>query len=278
MTPAPFTVLEPVGEETPVIVEVPHAGLHVPPERAMWLLAPARAIARDADLLVDELYADAPACGATMIVAHVSRYVIDLNRGENDTDSESVQGGASVSTGARMPRGLIWRLTTDNERALAGPLPRAEVQARKEGIYRPYHRALKEAVERKKARFGIAVILPGHSMPSVGRSAHGDSGAARADLVPGSRGRTSAEGRFIDLVEAHGLAAGLAVVHDNPYRGGFVTQHYGRPADGVHCVQVELARRLYLDEATLQRDEARFATTKAWCRELVSKLGRQALG
>jgi N-formylglutamate amidohydrolase len=270
----PFRVLEPPGEETPVVVEVPHAGLHVPPEHALWLLAPARAIARDADLLVDELYAGAPGEGATLIVSHVSRYVIDLNRGEGDTDAESVEGGTAHG---RMPRGLIWRLTTDNEPALAAPLRHAEVEARKDAIYRPYHRALRAIVDRKKAKFGIAVILPGHSMPSVGRSAHGDSGAARADLVPGSRGRTSAEGRFIDLVDAHGRAAGMTVVHDNPYRGGFVTRHYGRPAERVHCVQVELARRLYLDEAMLRRDEARFEATRSWCLELVRKLGKEAL-
>jgi N-formylglutamate deformylase len=274
MHPGPFTVFEPEAEETPVIVEVPHAGLHVPPEHAPSLLAPARAIARDADIYVDELYAEAPKEGATMIVAGVSRYVIDLNRGEHDTDAESVDGGASHG---KMPRGLIWRLTTENERAIAAPLPRAELEARKDAIYRPYHRALQALVDRKRAKFGIAVILPGHSMPSIGRSGHGDSGTPRADLVPGSRGRTSAHARFIDLVDTHGKSAGWTVVHDNPYRGGFVTQHYGRPIDGVHCVQVELARRLYVDEGTLRRDEPRFGLVRSWCRLLVRKLGQAAL-
>ena len=118
----PFTVLEPKRGETPVIVEVPHAGLHVPPEHAQSLVAPARALARDADLFCDELYGDAPAEGASMIVAHVSRYVVDLNRGERDTDGDSVQGSVGRT---RMPRGLIWRLTTDNERAILGPIPPA---------------------------------------------------------------------------------------------------------------------------------------------------------
>jgi N-formylglutamate amidohydrolase len=273
MQSVPFRVVEPQGEETPVIVEVPHAGLHVPPEHAIFLAAPARAIARDADLLVDELYADAPDVGATLLVANVSRYIVDLNRSETDVDSESVEGGPAHG---RMPRGLIWRLTTDNERAVAAPLPRTEVEARKEGIYRPYHRALREIIARKKAKFGVAVILPGHSMPSVGRTGHGDSGTARADLCPGSRGRTSAAGRFIDLVEQHGKASGFSVMHDSPYRGGFVTQHYGRPADGVHCVQVELARRLYLDETTLRREPVGFQRTKSWCLELARKLGEAA--
>jgi N-formylglutamate amidohydrolase len=137
---------------------------------------------------------------------------------------------------------------------------------------------LRDLVDRKVARFGIAVILPAHSMPSIGRSAHGDSGAVRADVVPGSRGRTSADARFIDRVEAHGKAAGWTVVHDEPYRGGYVTQHYGRPASNVHCVQVELARRLYMNEATLRRNDTRFGLVRAWCRELVKTLGDAARG
>ena len=128
-----------------------------------------RAITRDADLYVDELYADAPSEGATLLVANVSRYVVDLNRADHDFDADAVQGGVRD---ARMPRGLIWRLTTDGERAVGVPLSRAELEARLEAIYRPYHRALQALVARKRAKFGIAVILPGHSMPSIGRSGH----------------------------------------------------------------------------------------------------------
>src|ERR1700722_3064280 len=137
----PFTLHEPTGRETPVIVEVPHAGLYVPPEHTKGLLATVRAITRDADLYVDELYADAPSEGATLLVANVSRYVVDLNRADHDFDADAVQGGVRD---ARMPRGLIWRLTTDGERAVGVPLSRAELEARLEAIYRPYHRALEE--------------------------------------------------------------------------------------------------------------------------------------
>ena len=83
--------------------------------------------------------------------------------------------------------------------------------------------------------------------------------------------------RFIDAVEAHAAAYGWSVRHDDPYAGGFTTQHYGRPAEGVHAVQVELARRLYLDEATL-RPNGHFASARAWCQGLVVKLGRLACG
>lgn len=261
LTPPPPSVVE-----TPVVVEVPHAGLDVPAEYLAQLVAPARSIGRDADLYVDELYADAPACGATLLVAHTSRYVLDLNRSEEDWDD----------AGARAPRGIVWRLTTDGEPALARPLTPAELEARIDAVHRPYHRALREALDRKRARFGWVVLLAAHSMPSVARTGHVDASSARADVVPGTQGRTTAADVVIDAVDAHARDRRFTVRHDDPYRGGFTTRHYGRPREGIHAVQVELARRLYMDEATLERG-AGFVPLRAWCRGLVEKLGRLAL-
>ena len=110
--PVPFTVIEPSAEETPLTVEIPHAGLVVDGQTLSRLAAPARSIGRDADLYVDDLYADAPSAGATVIASHVSRYVCDLNRSERDVDAESVEG---APTHARATRGIIWRLTRDRK-------------------------------------------------------------------------------------------------------------------------------------------------------------------
>jgi N-formylglutamate deformylase len=267
--PAPFTVIEPAVEETPLIVEIPHAGLLVDGPTLARLVAPARAIGRDADLYVDDLYAEAPAHGATLLCANVSRYVCDLNRSELDVDAESVEGAPSH---ARATRGIVWRLTSEGARVLEAPLPRTELDRRLDTYYRPYHRVLSAIVERKRARFGFAILLAAHSMPSVGRTGHGDPQAVRADVVPGTRGRTSAAGVFIDAVDKHARAAGLSVAHDDPYQGGYTTQHYGRPDHHVHVVQVELARRLYMDEPTLTKS-ARFAEMQAWCSSLAAALG-----
>lgn len=261
-------IVAPRGRETPVVVEVPHAGLALDAETLCTLIAPASAVGRDADLYVDELYEGAPDHGATMLVATSSRYVVDLNRAETDIDKDSVIGGG---TAVRATRGLVWRLTSDGAAAIPGPLPRAEVDRRLELVYRPYHRALAELLEQKRARFGYAIVLAAHSMPSTGRAGHGDPDEVRADVVPGTRGRTSAAAPFIDAVDAHARAAGLSVAHDTPYRGGYTTAHYGRPDLGVHVVQVELARRLYMDEATLRRS-ARFEETRRFCAGLVAAL------
>jgi N-formylglutamate deformylase len=273
MTEAPFVVLPPTGKEVPVIVEVPHAGLEVAPAFMPEMLASARALGRDADLYVDELYGAAHGLGASVLLARASRYVVDLNRDANDIDSQSVDGAPA----AHSPRGVIWRLTTEGERAIAAPLRRAAYEERMNRVYRPYHARLEELIRQKRDRFGLAVVLAGHSMPSLGRSLHPDRGSARADVVPGTQGRTSAHARFIDIVDAHARQAGLSVAHDDPYKGGYTTQHYGRPDAGVHVVQVELARRLYMDELTLQRTPGKLEALRAWCGELVAKLGRAAL-
>jgi N-formylglutamate amidohydrolase len=270
----PFSVIEPTTEETPVVVEVPHAGLLVDGPTLARLVAPARAIGRDADLYVDELYADCPSFGATCIVAHVSRYICDLNRAETDVDAESVEGAPANS---RATRGIVWRLTSEGARVLDGPLPRAEVERRLDTYYRPYHRAIATVLERKRAKFGFAILLAAHSMPSVGRAGHGDPNAPRADVVPGTRGRTSASRGVIDVVDAHARSGQMTVAHDDPYQGGYTTQHYGRPDLQVHVVQVELARRLYMDEASLAKS-AGFEGLKAWCGALAAALGRAKPG
>ena len=271
----PFERIDPRGPETPLVVEIPHAGLESAAPFLEPLAAPARSLARDADLYVDGLYADAPDEGATMLVARTSRYVIDVNRGEGDVDAEVVEGARAD---VRLHHGLVWRTTSDGEPALSRRLSPRELQERLDLVWRPYHRELAAIVDQKRARFGIAVILAAHSMPSIDRGPRRDaieSVRSRADVVPGTRGRRSAAARFIDGVEEHAVAQGWTVRHDDPYAGGFTTQHYGRPSESVHAVQVELSRRLYLDEMTL-RPLASFGAVRAWCRALVARLGHLA--
>ena len=206
---------------------------------------------------------------ATLITAHVSRYVCDLNRSELDVDAESVEGAPPH---ARATRGIIWRLTSEGARVLEAPIPRVELERRLDAYYRPYHAAVAALLERKRAKFGFAILLAAHSMPSVGRAGHGDPQAVRADVVPGTRGRSSASAAFIDCVDAHARSGGLTVAHDDPYQGGYTTQHYGRPDLKVHVVQVELARRLYMDEPTLSK-HAGFDRMRSWCAALTKSLG-----
>ncbi len=271
----PFAIVEPASGESPVVVEVPHAGLTIDPESLAFTVAPARSIARDADLFVDELCQDVPREGATLLFARMSRFVVDLNRGPSDYDAEAVEGGGR----AAWPRGLVWRLTTDGDRILTAPIPRAELERRLDAVYGPYHRALAALLQRKVAEFGHVVLICAHSMPSQPRplppapdGTRQTTQPPRADLVPGTRGRTSAAKVVIDRVDAHASASGFSVRHDDPYRGGFSTAHYGRPARGMHAIQIEIARRLYMDETTLRIDAKGFRAVREFARTLAARL------
>jgi len=265
-----FVVTEPRIEPTAVVVEVPHAGLGLDPQALATLAASARALGADADLYVDELYADAPDAGAALISAELSRYVCDLNRAETDVDSLAVEGGTARSS----PHGFVWRTTTEGRPALLGPVSHAEYQRRVERYHRPYHQRVAELLEARRARHGFAILLCAHSMPSRGRDGHDDAGVERADIVPGTRGRTTAGAPVIALVEELAAAEGFRLRHDEPYRGGFTTGHYGRPRDRVHAIQIELARRLYMDERTLAKRAGEFERLRRFCKTLVAALGK----
>jgi N-formylglutamate amidohydrolase len=273
--PVTFRLERPLGRPAPLVVEIPHAGTEVPEDIADSLLVDPRDVRRDADLYVDELFRSAPAHGAVYLAARISRYVVDLNRFEHDVDATVVP--ALPSARMQMPRGLIWRETTDGRPVLKRPLTPAELEARLDRYYRPYHAALASEIQALRARHGYVVVLSAHSMPSVARPAPGEPAQRRADVVPGSRGRTTAAARVIDTVETHFRAAGLSVRHDDPYRGGATTVRWGQPYDGIHAVQLELNRALYMDEAAClpRRDAFRWLTSL--CDALVERLAELPL-
>lgn len=265
-----YEVFPPTAAETPLVVEVPHAGLFLDAQSLATCTAPARSIAEDADLYVDELYADAPEEGATLLVARSSRYVCDLNRSEKDLDAHTTPGGEASAA----PHGVIWRRTTLGAPAIAAPLPAPEVERRLELVYRPYHAELERLLLAKEARFGYSILLCAHSMPSSGRL-----GERRADVVPGSRGHSTAALAVIQTVESVSRDFGFDLIHDDPYRGGFTTQHHGRPERARHAIQIELARRRYMDEKTLAKNST-FDEARRFSRGLtraLSLLGHAAL-
>ncbi len=262
----------PKAEQTAVLVEVPHAGLAIPDQVRGEMNVPQDGVARDADIYVDKLYAGAPARGASMLSARVSRYVIDLNRSEDDVDLQTVPDHPAPR--GVQPRGVVWRMSTDGRPLLRRPLTHAQLERRLDLFHRPYHGALRSELRRLRERFGFAIVLAGHSMPSVGRSLRSDRVTRRADVVPGTRGRSSADTRLIDLVDAHFRQAGLTVRHDDPYRGGFTTAHYGRPAEGIHAIQLELNRGLYVHEATGEPKSGAFEALRTVLLDLVAEVGK----
>lgn len=263
-----LTVPEP---NLPLLVEIPHAGLWVPDAVRDQLDAPSDALRRDADIYVDELYEHAPQWGAARLAAKVSRYVVDLNRAADDVDAVAVADHPAPAY--TQPRGVVWRATTDGRPVLKKPLTYSALLERLAAFYTPYHDALQSTLDALLARHGYVILLAAHSMPSRGRSLHRDVGAKRADIVPGTQGRTTAHPAVIDAVDAHFREAGLRVVHDDPYMGGYTTQHYGQPEQGVHAIQVEINRALYVNEDTYEQIPDRFAALQKVLDGLVLRLG-----
>ncbi|MDB4974127.1 MAG: N-formylglutamate deformylase [Myxococcaceae bacterium] len=266
---------------TPVLVEVPHAGLSIPEPLAGEILVSEEVRKRDADLYVDELFALSPDAGAALLSARISRYVADLNRAPDDVElgalDEGVPARLAHPTQPRQPRGVVWRVTTDGRPVLRTPLDAAALRQRIELYHSPYHARLRDELEHTRQRFGYVILVAGHSMPSAVRRGTREI-ERRADIVPGSLGRTSADPRIIDLVERHFRAAGLSVRHDEPYRGGFTTAHYGRPAQGQHAIQIEINRALYMDELTCLRKPDNMASLQALLKDLVVRLGQLNMG
>lgn len=261
----------PQTNPSPVVVEVPHSGLQVPTEVETEIDATPLAILRDSDLYVDQLFERAPKNGATLLVSRVSRYVVDLNRGPDEVDSVAVPKHPRAR---EIPaRGVVWRARTDGTPLLRAPLTAEQFARRLELFYDPYHRTLHEVAARLHEEHGQVVILAGHSMPSSGRMP-GGTDVRRADVVPGTRGRSTADGRVIDLIDSHFREAGLSVKHDDPYRGGWTTTSYGVPRRGQHAVQLELNRALYVDESTSEIKKDDFARLQELLDELVIKLGK----
>jgi N-formylglutamate amidohydrolase len=233
---------------TPVVVSVPHAGTLVPDEDAGLLAISGQALLRDADLHVERLVDGVTRHGVVVVEALVSRYIVDINRAPDDVDREVCP---EVPRPARpSARGLCWRTTTDGDQVLRRPLRLDELNSRRARIHAPYHQALETLLEERRQRFGYAVLLDMHSMPSMGRPDHTDPGARRADIVPGDVRGASCASALSALVVEHFEARGYSVRPNDPYMGGYITRQHGRPGRGVHAIQIEVNRDLYMDEST----------------------------
>lgn len=260
--------LERPGEQTlPVIVDVPHAGEWIPEEVRDEMVIGEKILRRDLDLYVDRLWADVPKLGATLLAANVSRYVVDLNRAADDVSPETVAGAERIfRPGYYQDRGVVWRTTTAKTPVMESPMSRESFKARLNRFYHPYHKALTEEIERVRAKFGYCILIDGHSMPSMGRKGHNDPGRKRAEIVPGDIDGEACDTTLRWLVEEHFRDAGFSVRSNEPYKGGWITRNYGDPEKGVHAIQIEIRRDIYMNEKTFQeRPDGMLRLAEACC-------------
>jgi N-formylglutamate amidohydrolase len=254
----PYRLTRPHTQRVPFVFASPHSGSLYPPSLvAMSRLSPTT-LRRSEDAFVDELFAAAEACGAPMLTARFPRAYLDVNRAPAEIDAGMFDGALSVATDPASPRvnaglGVIPRVVRDGAEIYRHKLPPREAEMRLACFYSPYHAALAMLVKETLARFGTAVVIDCHSMPSA---------AAVPDVVLGDRYGISAAPLLMRHAERAFEAQNFACVRNVPYAGGYTTLLHGRPAKGVHALQIEINRSLYLNEERIERGP-RFAQIQA---------------
>ena len=257
-TEPPIEVFHPVKQSIPFVFASPHSGRFYPKEFvAASQLDPLR-LRRSEDSFVDDLFAGAPDIGAPLLTARYPRAYVDPNRETFELDpcmfSDDLPGYVNIDS-VRVSAGLgtIARVVTNGEEIYDHKLTFAEAKERIDQIYTPYHDALKQLVIQTKATFGKCILIDCHSMPSTGRPMEEDPGSKRVDIVLGNNHGNACAPELMQFVDEQFTDLGLTVRRNNPYSGGYTTRHYGRPHDGVHALQIEINRALYMDEVSIRK-------------------------
>ena len=250
-------VFRPSEQTAPVVFASPHSGSDYPPDFVAASRLDPIGLRRSEDAFIDILFAAVPQFGAPLLRARFPRAYVDPNRDAFELDPGMFADVLPDYVDAGSPRvaaglGTIAKVVANGETIYRGKLPFAEALKRIETCYRPYHQALDDLLEATRQRFGCCLLVDCHSMPSVGGPYDRDQGDSRVDVVLGDRHGTACAPAVVDMAERALASAGLAVRRNVPFAGGFITRHHGRPAEGRHAMQIEINRRLYMDERTVR--------------------------
>jgi N-formylglutamate deformylase len=255
---------DPRSPPIPLVLDSPHSGTEYP--RDFDHLPPRASVRQAEDTHVAELYAAAPELGATLVEALFPRAYIDPNRHVADVDlqllAEAWPGPTTPSRKTELGIGLVWRLAHGGEPMYARKLSVAEVQRRIADYYEPYQRSVAAALDERHRAFGAVWHINCHSMPAVGDVMSDDLGRARADFVLGDRDGSTCEPEFTAFIATTLADMGYGVAINDPYKGVELVRRHGRPSERRHSLQIEVNRRLYMDEATLEKHRG-FATLQA---------------
>ena len=251
-----FETIRPRRLTAPFVFNSAHSGRDYPERFLSMTRLDHLSIRQSEDAYVDELFARAPHLGTPLLRAHFPRAYLDVNREPWERDpamfSEPL-GERFNTTSPRVAAGLgtLARVVAENKPIYRDRLTLADARMRIEGIYQPYHATLQRLLSEAHRAFGTAVLIDCHSMPRLSRS----GGRPAPDIVLGDRYGTTCAPAVVDLAETVFSGAGLRVARNRPYAGGFCTRTYGRPQHGVHALQIEISRHLYMNEATLEKNE-----------------------
>jgi N-formylglutamate amidohydrolase len=275
----PFEIVEPAVWRAPIIFNSPHSGSVYPPEFLKASRIDLPALRRSEDSFMDELIAGLSDLGFPTVRVNFPRSYVDVNREPYELDPRMFAGRLPSFANTRSMRvagglGTIPRVVGDGQEIYRERLAINDGLARIEAFYKPYHRALRRLINKAHQAFGTVVVVDCHSMPSVGVSR---DEPRRPDVVIGDRYGTSCAALLPDVIEKTMSRRGYSVGRNKPYAGGFITEHYGNPASGLHTIQLELNRAIYMDERRRERG-ARFDRVTADFAALADALAAVPLG
>jgi len=275
---SPVEILHPTRSRTPLVFASPHSGRCYPAGFVAESKLDAVTLRASEDAYVDELVSAAPRLGAPLIAARFPRALLDANREPWELDPDMFDGPLPVWSKTRTPRvaaglGSVPRIVADGADIYHRRIPVDEAHRRIERLHRPYHTALEQLLSQARATFGVGVLIDCHSMPSIGGPGDRDRGRNRVDFIIGDRYGASCAPELTRAIERRLSRLGFNVARNTPYAGGWSTERYGQPDRGLHAVQIEINRALYLNEARVERALS-FGAFRARIERFLKEIGR----
>lgn len=253
---AAFDVIAPKQQSLPFVFNSPHSGSCYPSSFLEASRLTSLSIRRSEDLFVDDLFMEMPALGAPLLRANFPRAYLDVNREPYELDPKMFDADLPSYTNIRSIRvagglGTIARVVAEGQEIYQGKLSVDDALNRIQHLYKPYHKQLRQMLAKTIVDQGVACLVDCHSMPS-GQAM--DNKLSRPDFVLGDRYGTSCASAVTDMISTYLTNKGYNVSRNKPYAGGFITEHYGRPAKNLHAIQLEINRGLYADEENFERN------------------------
>src|SRR3954447_5306836 len=255
--PPRFELTEPPAWRAPIIFNSPPSGSVYPRSFLEASRIDLASLRRSEDSFMDELIGDLSGCGFPIVRVNFPRSYVDVNREPYELDPRMFSGRLPSFANTRSMRvagglGTIPRVVGDGQEIYRERLSVDDALRRIEALYKPYHRALRRLINKAHQAFGAVILVDCHSMPSIGISR---DEPRRPDVVIGDRYGTSCAPLLPDSVEQTMAGLGYSIGRNKPYAGGFITEHYGNPASGLHAIQLELNRAIYMDERRRERGQ-----------------------
>ena len=253
----PVAIELPAVQSVPLVFASPHSGRDYSKAFLAQTQLDDLTLRRSEDSFIDQIFAGVRTCGAPLIHALFPRAYVDPNREPYELDPEMYVDALPPFANTTSPLvaaglGTIPRVVATGSAIYKEKLSIGEAFRRVNGCHLPYHRALTGLIEQTRARFGFCIVVDCHSMPSSDLPAWQRTTHLAADIVLGDRFASSCAAIVTETAQATLKRLGYAVVRNVPYAGGFTTRRYGRPETGVHAIQIEISRALYMDEARIR--------------------------